>query len=315
MELRDLAYFRAIVEAGHLGRAADRVGRTQPALTKSVRRLEAVLNAQLFERDGRALKLTLVGEALLARTSFLQQAFETTLEEVGSFARGDAGHIKVGSIATATGYLLPELSGRFFREAPAVTLDLVVGMSDMLRQLLRDGELHLVIAPLMPVEPEFESVVAMDDDMVVVARADHPLVSGLKRMSDFHDYQWVLPAESVGLRQWLAAAFEAEGLAPPNVQVETSSISHLPRMIAETDLLSFISRRNVGPGTIGAPLREIVCEKTTMRRQLGVLYRRGVYLPPAAYRLMDLIVAIKGGAPSSRAASPNKGHPRSRRRP
>ena len=65
MDLRDLAYFETIAELGHIGRAADRLGRSQPALTKSIQRLEQSLGASLFQRDGRRIRLTPAGELML----------------------------------------------------------------------------------------------------------------------------------------------------------------------------------------------------------------------------------------------------------
>src|ERR1051326_6175519 len=100
MELRDLNYFQAVAETGHLGRAAQQLGRTQPALTKCIRRLEDALEAKLFERVGRGLKLTSVGEVLLARTLKLRNEMKTTVREVTDFAKGEAGHIRIGSGAT-----------------------------------------------------------------------------------------------------------------------------------------------------------------------------------------------------------------------
>src|ERR1700761_8752959 len=118
MELRDLAYFQAIAEAGHLGRAADQLGRPQPALTKCVRRLEEVLDAELFERAGRGLRLTAVGEILLARTRQLGTAADMTVSAIGDVARGAVAHVRIGSGATTTETLLPDIYGRMLEEAP-----------------------------------------------------------------------------------------------------------------------------------------------------------------------------------------------------
>jgi DNA-binding transcriptional LysR family regulator len=69
MDFRDLKYFAVIAEEGHVGRAAERLYKTQPALTKCIDRLEEQLGAPLFERVGRGIRLTPVGEALLPRAA------------------------------------------------------------------------------------------------------------------------------------------------------------------------------------------------------------------------------------------------------
>src|SRR5688572_8464977 len=82
MDLRDLGYFQRVAELGHVGKAAEQLGRTQPALSKSIRRLEDAVGAQLFERVGRSLRLTAMGEALLIRAHHLSRYVDMTLREL-----------------------------------------------------------------------------------------------------------------------------------------------------------------------------------------------------------------------------------------
>jgi DNA-binding transcriptional LysR family regulator len=297
MELRDLAYFQAIAETGHLGRAAEQLGRTQPALTKCIRRLENELSANLFERSGRGLKLTPIGDALLSRTRQLRNSVEMAVREVRDVARGSVGHVRLGSGATTTEYLLPSLYSTMLKETPEVTMELIIGMNDVLRASLRKGYLDLVIGPLAESDTEFATVPALEDRVVVVARAGHPLFNKRPKMPDLLNYRWVLPGPHVAMRKWLDHTFAANGLRQPDVQIETSSISLLPRMIAHTDLLSFISVRNLGEGRVGSPLREIVLPETTMSRWLGAVYRQDAYLSPACRRMIEIIKAMPKSNP------------------
>jgi DNA-binding transcriptional LysR family regulator len=73
------------------------------------------------------------------------------------------------------------------------------------------------------------------------------------------------------------------------VQIETNSVTFLPNLIAATGLVSLISRRNLGKGHVAAPLREVRVKELTMRRQFTLLYRKDAYLPPAAWRLVELL--------------------------
>src|SRR5678815_1628178 len=78
LDLRDLRYFETIAELGHLGRAAERLSLTQPALTRCVRRLEESFGTELFERVGRGIRLTSAGDALLTRARRLHVAADET---------------------------------------------------------------------------------------------------------------------------------------------------------------------------------------------------------------------------------------------
>lgn len=289
MELRDLAYFQTIAEIGHMGRAAVKLGRTQPALTKSVRRLEADIGADLFERSGRGLRLTAVGEALLARTRQLRNTVDMTVRAVRDVARGDIGHVRLGSAATPAEYLLPSLVGRLLEEAPKVTIELTIGINDVLRGLLSTGRLDLVIGPLPENNSVFMSLPVMEDKVVVVARKGHPLAGRSASLKDMAAHCWVLPGPSAAMRLWLERVFTTHGFEPPKVQIETNTMIVLPKIIGQTDLLSFLSVRNLKHGDAGQSLQEIPLETTTMLRHLGVLYRNDAYMSPAALRLIELI--------------------------
>ena len=106
IDLRDLRYFEAIAELGHIGRAAVRLHLTQPALTRCVRRLEEMFGTDLFERVGRGIRLTPAGEALLVRARRLHVAADETARQMVDFARGDSGHIRVGLVPTAAQFVL-----------------------------------------------------------------------------------------------------------------------------------------------------------------------------------------------------------------
>lgn len=293
MDLRDLQYFETIAELGHLGMAAEKLFRTQPALSKCIDRLEAELGTDLFQRDGRRLRLTPVGEVLLGRARVLRRTMEEATREVSDFAKGVMGNVRVGSAATAAEYVLPEACSLLLQQAPGVTVDLVIGMNDVLREALRTGQLDIVVGPLSKNEREFTAWPIIDDEVVVVGRHEHPLFrAGRIRMADLGDYHWVLPAKTVATRQWLDQVFKDHDLPAPKVQIASNSISLLPKLIARTDLLSFISRKNLGAGNVGAPLREIAVPQTTMKRSFGVVCRADGYLSPAAHCLVNILKGI-----------------------
>ena len=289
MDLRDLRYFEAIAEIGHLGQAAATVNRTQPALSKCIDRLEAELDTVLFRRDGRRLQLTPVGHVLLSRSKEMAQAMHDTVREVGDFSRGVMGSVRIGCAATVAERLLPQVCGMLLLEAPNVTIELAVGMNEMLRQFLRSGALDLVIAPLRKNDGEFNAYPLIEDEVVVVARAGHPLARPDVTMADMTQYSWALATPRVATHRWLDNAFQKQKLATPKVQIASSSILLLPRVIANSDLLSFVSRQNLAPGQVGTGLREIALADTTMKRTFGILTRNNSYLSPATHCLIDIL--------------------------
>ncbi|MCE3258208.1 MAG: transcriptional regulator, LysR family [Nitrobacter vulgaris] len=291
MDFRDLGYFEVIAETGHLGRAADRLGRTQPALTKSVQRLESAIGAKLFARAGRGIALTAVGEVLLGCARQMRSTMDVSLREVRAFASGKAGHVRIGMGPTMGEYLLPQVCSALIAAAPDITIRIFIGMDAVLRSNLRAGSLDILVSPVLAGEErEFMIDVFNQDAVVVVAAHGHPLCGRPVTIHDLAPYRWVLPDRSVGMRQWLDRMFEANGILGPSVQIETNSIVMLPRLIVETELLSFTSTRNLSPSRIGQYVEPLKLDITTMRRHFGIVQRRDIFPSPAVSRVAALLL-------------------------
>ena len=289
MDLRDLRYFETIAELEHIGRATERLHRTQPALTSCIRRLEQSCGAPLFEKSGRGIRLTDAGKVLLKWAQRMRVQAEDAQREVGDIGRGLSGQIRIGIVPTAAQFLLPPVARQLLAEAPDVTLRTVVGLIDTLTPLLRAGELELMVGTESPGEAGFATQLLAEDYIVVAASAKHEIFRGTPTLRNLSDYRWVLQPPGAPTRDWLDHTFDRKRLPRPRVQVESTMLLVLPALIAETGLLSFISRHHLDVAKGKAPLREVQLKETTMRRRMVVTYRKGSYLSPAAKRLVDLL--------------------------
>jgi DNA-binding transcriptional LysR family regulator len=97
-------------------------------------------------------------------------------------------------------------------------------------------------------------------------------------------------------RQWIDAAFASRDLSEPRVDIQTNNISLSPRLIAPTDLLTFISRRNLGRGRVGEPLVEIRLAETTMQREVAVVHLKSSYVSPVVERFIAVLKDEAGPA-------------------
>lgn len=289
MDLRDLRYFETIAELEHIGRATERLHRTQPALTSSVRRLEEACGAPLFEKAGRGIRLTAAGKILLKWAQRVRFDVEDARREIGDIGRGLSGHIRIGIVPTAAQFILPPAARKLMTVAPDVTLKTVVALIDTLKPLLRAGELDLMVGTESPQEPGFTSQRLAEDHIVVAASATHPIFGSPPALGDLTKFRWVLQPPGAPTRDWLDHTFDRKRLPRPRVQVESSMLLMLPALIAETGLLSFISRHHLEPPEVRSPLREVPLKETTMRRRLVVTYRESSYLLPAAQLLISLL--------------------------
>ncbi|WP_017348111.1 LysR family transcriptional regulator [Pantoea sp. A4] len=289
MDFRDLNYFATVAELGHLGRAAEKLCRTQSALSKCIKRLEEELGTQLFSRSGRNIVLTPAGAVLLERAKVLQRGVEESKRQIQDFARGVRGHVRLGVSSTMAELLLPAVTAEFMRTAPAVTLSLTLGMNDHLRNLLHAGHIDLMLGPLTDDDPLFTAYPLIDDEVVIVAGPEHPIFQQPATIAKLEGQRWVLAPNPVATRRWLNGLLEQHGLPPAHVQIETSSILLVPQLISRNHLLSVLSRRNLGPGRPGHPLREVPIAGAVMQRTFGVLYREETLLTPPVLCLLNIL--------------------------
>lgn len=291
MNVRDLRYFQMIARSGSLAAATQRLNITQPALTKCIDRLEAHFQAPLFERSGRNIALTPMGQVLDRWAGQILQGMDDAAREISDYSGGRAGHVCVGAAATITETLMPRVIRRMAQDAPSITLELNIGMGDVLRAALREDKLDLLISPLHE-DDEFDCEVVRHDEVVVVASSEHPLAGRRVRASDLAIYPWILPPASVALRIWLDGQLAILGLPPPRVQVEVNSLVQMPKLIMETNFLSFVSRRMLEREREYGSLREIVVPEIVYRRTFGIITRRGGYVSRAARTLVSCIQAV-----------------------
>jgi len=290
MELRDLRYFEAIAELEHLSQASARLHRTQPALSSSIRRLEADCGAALFEKAGRGIRLTEAGKVLLKWAKRMRFDVEDAKRELSSIGSGLSGHVRLGIVPTAAQFLLPAVARQLLQEAPGVTLNTNVGLIGTLMPQLRAGELDMMVGTESTSEPGYASRLLAQDNIVVAASEQHEVFREPASLKKLTGYRWALQPPGAPTRDWLDRAFDRQGLPRPHVQVQTTMLLMLPALIVETGLLSFISRHHlVGKSRIPG-LQEVPVKGGVMRRRMVLTYRENSYLSPAAQRLIDLLV-------------------------
>src|SRR4051812_2685293 len=147
MELRHLRYFVAIAEERSFTRAAERLWVAQPGLSTQIRRLEAELDVQLFERHTRGVDLTAAGELFLERARAALAAADVARATGRDLGEGLVGSVRLGIVTGAGWHGTSALLGHFGRERPAVELTVVESYGGTLLRDLRDGRLDAMIAP------------------------------------------------------------------------------------------------------------------------------------------------------------------------
>jgi len=112
-------------------------------------------------------------------------------------------------------------------------------------------------------------------------------------LADLRHAGWALPGPTVASRRWLDAALAAAGEPPPRVVLETNLIQVQPGLIAATDLLTLIARRNLPPTHADSQLVEVPLAGFHLRRPIGVFWLRDAYLSPAVLAFIATLEAVR----------------------
>lgn len=174
--LRQLHHFVAIAETGTYREAAERTFTTQPALSVSIRKLETMLNVQLFDRGSRGVTLTAAGEAFLleARRTLLHA--EQARQNARLAAIGEWGIVRLGFVGSAIYNFLPSRLPSFIERYPGVRLELQESTTVSITEMLLDGRLDAGIIRLDEDSTNALDVVNVErDDLVAVVPAAHAL--------------------------------------------------------------------------------------------------------------------------------------------
>lgn len=290
MELRDIEYFGTIAEHGNMCRAAEALGLTPPALSKSLRRLESSMEAKLVERTGKGVRLTPLGTVLAAQAQRMRLTLRDITRQVSDLNGGRTGHLRIGAGPTDCEYL-PVACTRLMSDSPRLTIEVTISDNDELVPLIRQGELDLALNYIPPVPYEgVEQVHILDDQYVAYASASHPLTKKRKlRLADLVDEIWTISTANYRPKQLLRQAFTDHKLPEPRFALETRSVRLRIQMISQSRLLGFGPRLTMDMAAKSLGLRILPVKELTYRRPVGVMYRKGAYLPPAARRLLDLL--------------------------
>lgn len=295
MELRDLEYFTVVAEHGHLGRAAELLGLSQPALSKGIARLEDAMEVKLFRRTAKGMDLTAEGSLLLSRARELRQSLRNVAREVSDVGRGHAGHIKIGVGPTVNDEFLMAAITELLRAEPRITMKVVVSDIDEILPALQSGQIDVVFNLMVFKPPAGLAYIPLrEDECVACCAASHRLAARTHvPLSELSKERWALGEPGLPTQQRLHQVFRDNGLEPPRVALESRLLSLRVQAAANAGLLLYTSRAVITRfGTGEIVLKALPVPELRWVRSVGVLHREERYLSPAVRRFIQILTRI-----------------------
>lgn len=291
MNERDLDYFAVIAEHGHLGRASEALGLSQPALSMSLRRLEKSLQAKLVRGTSRGVELTSVGRTLRSHLQRLRLVRQDIGREIADLSQGRSGELRISTQVGVLEELVAAASATLLNDAPKISLSVTVTSLESMVLTLRNGDLDFIVST-SPSSAANDLVHEhlYDDEFVVIASSAHPLARRKDvTLAEVASERWVRPGASGPTWDEFTRAFEKEGLPLPQFTMISNSSVVRRRAIANAGLLGQSTRRALRQIGRSLPLTVLPIKELTIPRNVMVTYRRDSYLSPAARRFVEIL--------------------------
>ena len=290
-DLHQLTAFNTVVSTGSFGRAAEVLHVTQPALSRTIRRLEKAAGAPLFERHSKGMQLTDIGRALLPHSRLLEREVEHAAEEIKAMLGMAKGTIRVGSVGSIACMVLPLAIGRVCKKWPNLHVHVVEGVWDRLADALLSHEIDLALG--VAIEDPHEDIVAVkdcrwQDTSFVVAGSDHPLRKIKKlTLSDTLTERWAILPKGTAPFAHMKKVFARHDLALPNVVVETRSVTVLKSLIGQGGFLGWMPEPMYDAERKAGLMDALPIAGASDTRTLTAFRRRAGILPGPCVKLLE----------------------------
>ncbi len=291
---RLLRHFTSVAREGSLGRAAEALSCTQPALSRAIQRLEDQLGAVLFERRTTGMVLTPFGEALLPYATLLETESRHAMDEIAALQGLNKGLVRIGAVASAAISLVPDAVERLLQQWPGIRVSIIEDVVERLGSGLVSNEIDLVIASNMPASDEVEKIFECGggDTSMIIARPNHPALEqpGVS-LASLLQWQWVMPPPGTGPRRYFDSVFRDQGLTPA-IAVETRSLEVMKSIIAGTNLLGWLPGPIIDAERSVGRLASLPVPELRQERIFSIYRRRRGFMSPAIARFLNELKTI-----------------------
>ena len=311
MLLRHIRYFLAVAEQGNFTRAAEALHVSQPTLSQQIKQLEDTLGAPLFDRSGRAVRLTDAGEAWMRYARLALQDLDAGARAIHDVATLARGHLRLAMTPTFTAYLVGPAIDAFYRRYPGITLSIEEMTQERIEALLAQDRLDLGIAFEMAQSAEVEAMPLFSETLELMVGADHPLAARRRplTLAEWQHLPLALLSGDFATRQFIDRYCTQLGFRP-QVAVEANALGAIVEIVRRGQLATLlpaaIAREN-------RQLKTVALANAMPARQAVLLQRKDAYRSAAAQAFIA-VLQQQGVTPthSSAASSPADAPVRSR---
>lgn len=291
IRLRHLHTFVAVAQQGTLGRAAETLNLSQPALSKTLNELEQLTGTRLFERGRLGAQLTLVGEQFLTHAVKVLDALNTAGQALNRKEGMNSDVVRIGALPTAALGILPTVIDQFHKQQKDITLQVATMNNTMLLAGLKSGDVDIGIGRMS--DPELMSGLNYEllflESLKLVVRPGHPLLQETVTLSRVMEWPVVVSPKGTIPRQNAETLLQSQGCKIPPGCIETLSASLSRQLTVDYDYVWFVPSGAVKDDLRRGLLTSLPIATEGAGEPIGILTRVDASLSQGAQTLLSAI--------------------------
>ena len=281
MDLEQIATFVEVAHSGSFSRAAQRLFRTQPAISTQVRLVEKQCGQPLFVRHARRVELTVAGKILLRYGERLRELRAGALAELEAMRSHPRGSVAIAANEATVLYVLPAMILQFKGDYPDVRLEIIRNFSRKIIEKVLENSADFGVVTLPFKHPHLHVLPIYRDEMAVLAPPDHPLASrSAVRLEEVVEYPLLYPKTGQTRHQLDRRLHRFQDRV--KISMELASVETTKKFVATGMGITLISRAFAQAEHAAGTLRLIPLEGEQIYRELGLIYHRQKYICPVS---------------------------------
>jgi DNA-binding transcriptional LysR family regulator len=280
MRMEQLEAFVEVARRGSVSRAAEALYATQPTLTARLKGLEQELDAKLFVRSQRGMRLSDAGRAFLPYAERTIDTVSSGRRLLAELARGESGQLALGAAPAVSTYVLPRILTRFRRTHPKVSLAVRTGHSEEVLELVLRDQVQIGLGRALR-HPQVEAIPLYEDELVLVVDPKHPFAEQEEIGPDqLTEVQLILFDRTSSYHRLTSEFFEGVGAVPRGV-MELDNIDAAKKMVEQGLGVALLPHTAVAAELQGGSLRAVTLAEAPSPKRRIVIFRRRDAGPPS----------------------------------
>jgi len=296
VDINQLEVLVAVARERSFSRAAEVLGRTQPAISQAVRRLEQEIGEKLFDRSSKDGTLTAAGEVLIEHAQHILNLRNSAGRALRDLRELQEGRVTISANEHTVFCLLPVIA-EFRRSHPRIKVEVRRGVASRIPREVTLRDVELGVISFAPDDPSIKAVPVMTDSLVVIVAPDHRLAKAETiSINDLGEEILIAHNAQSPYRAKVIEAFERHRTRM-NIAIELPSLEAIKKIVQRGAGVALVPKLAAEDEVRSGALAAVKVKELKLERKLNIIYRRNSALSHAANAFVEMAKKMRSKAP------------------